>query len=270
MNTAPVNLFLTRMFYKTTFKAWHKRVKVYLDRKAHEKNQLKLKERAELKGEKYTLVEYVEIKPKLIEVECEWEEEQVFILGAEEAQQYRDDDDIKSVKSETMKNWTEKSNNGAYESPELFRKHARNRLLSNSKKYPKFIGDEVESSQNRSFGASSKKKRMLIAHSPEEAAAQADYEYVNPNSLEYQNVVMEFKINKYEKHKSRQANVFRPFKSFAHLDEDEKEKMKYKGKFSIDDKRNSTCNNNNNSPIRVNDPLYESRKFKIKKSSVAD
>jgi len=46
-----------------------------------------------------------------------------------------------------MKNWTQNSQkNGAFESPENFRKNARNRLLSNSKKYPKFMGEEVECS----------------------------------------------------------------------------------------------------------------------------
>jgi len=96
MNTAPVNLFLTRMFYKTTFKAWHKRVGVYLNKKAHEKNQLILKEKAELKGEKYEIEEFLEPKPQLEEIDCEWEEEQVFIISEEAAQLYRDDDDMRS------------------------------------------------------------------------------------------------------------------------------------------------------------------------------
>lgn len=38
---------------------------------------------------------------------------------------------------------------------------------------------------------------MMIAHTPEDALAQANYKYVDPNSSLYQNVVMESKINKH-------------------------------------------------------------------------
>ena len=36
---------------------------------------------------------------------------------------------------------------------------------------------------------------MTIVHTAKEALEQIDYEYVNPNSTEYQNVIMENKIN---------------------------------------------------------------------------
>lgn len=40
---------------------------------------------------------------------------------------------------------------------------------------------------------------MLIAHTPEEEEANADLKFVDPNSLAYQNAVLEDKINKHEK-----------------------------------------------------------------------
>jgi len=42
LDAAPVNLFLTRMFYTTSFKAWHKQVRINIERKKHEKEQKEL------------------------------------------------------------------------------------------------------------------------------------------------------------------------------------------------------------------------------------
>lgn len=104
MNSAPVNLFLTRMFYKTSFKAWHKQVEIYLKRKAHDKKELQLKEKAELTGERYEIKDFVNLEEEHTEVvHCEYELEKVFVISAEEAKMYKDDlfDDLKSQKSET-------------------------------------------------------------------------------------------------------------------------------------------------------------------------
>lgn len=43
----------------------------------------------------------------------------------------------------------------------------------------------------------------MIAHTLEESNSMANHEYVDPNSTMYQHVVMECKINKHEKAKSR-------------------------------------------------------------------
>ena len=51
---------------------------------------------------------------------------------------------------------------------------------------------------------------MLIAHTPEQAARMADYEYVDPNSMQYQNAVMEDKINRHEKKKIREQEKLGP------------------------------------------------------------
>lgn len=33
IKSAPVNLFLTRMFYKASFKAWHKLVNIHIEKR---------------------------------------------------------------------------------------------------------------------------------------------------------------------------------------------------------------------------------------------
>ena len=62
-----------------------------------------LKEKAELTGERYEIKEFVNLEEEHTEVvECEYEQEKVFVLSAEEARLYKDDpDDLKSQKSET-------------------------------------------------------------------------------------------------------------------------------------------------------------------------
>ena len=46
---------------------------------------------------------------------------------------------------------------------------------------------------------------MLIVHNDEDAAKTQHHEYVNPNSVAYQNAVLEHKINKARK--SAQKNL---------------------------------------------------------------
>ena len=94
---------------------------------------------------------------------------------------------------------TQNSQHGVFESPENFRKLARHRLSSNTKRYPKpkFKGEEIEQPEEQERSTEKKKHRMMIVHTAKEALAQSDYQYVDPNSTEYQNVVMENKINKH-------------------------------------------------------------------------
>lgn len=82
---------------------------------------------------------------------------------------------------------------------------ARGRMQSNDKKYPKFMGEECVHSEHGNSGnqSSIKPKKMMIAHTLEESNRMAHHEFVDPNSTMYQNVVMECKINKHEKAKSR-------------------------------------------------------------------
>ena len=44
-----------------------------------------------------------------------------------------------------------------------------------------------------------RKKSMLIVHNDADAAATAHHEFIPPNSLEYQNAVLEDKLNKARK-----------------------------------------------------------------------
>ena len=274
MSSAPVNLFLTRMFYKTSFKAWHKEVEIYLKKKAHDKQQQALKEKADLTGDRYEIKEFVNLEEEQTEIiECEYETEKVFVISPEEAKLYKDDyDDIKSVKSETQKNLTQNSQHGVFESPENFRKLARHRLSSNTKRYPKpkFKGEEIEQPEEQERSTEKKKHRMMIVHTAQEALAQSDYQYVDPNSTEYQNVVMENKINKHQKSKTRSPNVFRlGYQSGVQLTEDERLKSKYQGGFRVSAAAaaNGSSKSQSRSPPRVNDPLWESRKTPTKKRS---
>ena len=41
--------------------------------------------------------------------------------------------------------------------------------------------------------------KMLIVHTPEEAEAQADFAYVDPNSMAYHNAVLEKKFENHSK-----------------------------------------------------------------------
>ena len=98
MNSAPVNLFLTRMFYVTSFKAWHKLVEIYLKKKAHDKKELLLNDKAELTGETYEPKEFVnpDVEP-MTKVVCEYEQEKVFVISPEQAKLYKDElDDLTS------------------------------------------------------------------------------------------------------------------------------------------------------------------------------
>lgn len=139
-----------------------------------------------LRGEDYKVKEFKRVKEKPEKIICEYETEKVYMISAEEAKLYLEAEENHTVKSETYKNLTQGSQYGVYESPDSFRKIARLRLLSNSKKYPKFMGEEVENSQERSLTESkTKKKKMMIAHTVSEALAQKDHDYVCPNSMEY-------------------------------------------------------------------------------------
>ena len=71
---------------------------------------------------------------------------------------------------------------------------------------------------------------MLIAHTPQQEPIIGDQEYVDPNSMQYHNAVMEDKINKHEKKKTKdikrsglKANLFGS--SFEGVEE-------YSGKYS--------------------------------------
>ena len=59
---------------------------------------------------------------------------------------------------------------------------------------PRKVGEMMKSSKK-----SPRKKSMLIVHNDEDAKATEDHEYINPNSIAYQNAVLEHKINKARK-----------------------------------------------------------------------
>ena len=56
---------------------------------------------------------------------------------------------------------------------------------------------------------------MLIVHNDEDAAKTQHHEYVNPNSVAYQNAVLEHKINKARK--SAQKNLDAQMDNFGNI-----------------------------------------------------
>ena len=59
---------------------------------------------------------------------------------------------------------------------------------------PRKVGEMMKSTKK-----SPRKKSMLIVHNDEDAKATENHEYINPNSIAYQNAVLEHKINKARK-----------------------------------------------------------------------
>ena len=53
-----------------------------------------------------------------------------------------------------------------------------------------------------------RKKSMLIVHNDEDAERTQHHEYVNPNSIAYQNAVLEHKINKATKSVKQTLDVY--------------------------------------------------------------
>ena len=220
-----------------------------------------MKDKAQLRGETYVIKEFVNPdKEEFTPFECTYETEKVYIISAEDAKRYMEADEIHTVKSETYKNLTQGSQFGVNDSPEIYRRKARLRILSNSKKYPKFMGEEVEISQERSLTESqTKKKKMMIAHTDSEAYAQNDQQYVDPNSMEYQTLVMENMINRHQREKTRvKGNLFSIEEHKSSIIRVDK---KYEGEFSVKKiEADVGSRKSSQSPTRVNDPLWESRK----------
>ena len=66
------------------------------------------------------------------------------------------------------------------------------RMSSNQKKFS-IVLDEIQPSNtnSRQNSPDKREKSMLIVHSEKEAKATAHHKYVDPNSLAYQNAVLE-------------------------------------------------------------------------------
>ena len=90
---------------------------------------------------------------------------------------------------------------------------------------------------------------------------QKDHDYVCPNSMEYQNVVMENKINRHQKRKSqnKKDTIFKIDELRSTILEE-----RYKGQFS-NEKLEEKGIINSQSPSRVNDTLGHIRKYEKKK-----
>lgn len=81
-------------------------------------------------------------------------------------------------------------------SPEIIRKKAKERRQTVFHKLPLTLAN-LQIPTSKSEGRSDKKRKsMLIVHSTEDAIATQHLEFINPNSIEYQNAVLEDKINK--------------------------------------------------------------------------
>ena len=63
------------------------------------------------------------------------------------------------------------------------------------------VGDMKEMSKDK------RKKSMLIVHNDADAAATAHLEFINPNSMAYQNAVLEDKLNKARKAVKKAVDV---------------------------------------------------------------
>lgn len=140
LETAPVNLFLTKMFFRSSFKAWRKYMQEQLVRQKWEKEVAKERKVAESLGKEYVEPEPFENKQILEEVEIE-REELVELSGS--SGEDMDDIDTKSRKSgNTYKMLSEfTKSNKLVESPEVFRMKARMRMTSNSKKFSMAVNE---------------------------------------------------------------------------------------------------------------------------------
>ena len=92
----PVNLFLTKMFYKTSFKTWRNMTKKHALYDKWKREQEQEKERCEIMGKPFIETTYVEEPIKMEEIEIEREEFSEWTCDTDED---LDDNDTKSKKS---------------------------------------------------------------------------------------------------------------------------------------------------------------------------
>ena len=128
------------MFYKASFKAWHKQVKLYIERRQWEQDQAALKEKSEQIGKKYVEVPF-EVAPVITkDIVCEWDQESIYTLSDDEAtpyhQQDHEDEFNKSHRSGGKLMKLSMFSSFRSQSPNVFRKNASQRMSQNKLKYP--------------------------------------------------------------------------------------------------------------------------------------
>lgn len=207
INAQPMNIFLTKMFFKASFRAWHSYMTHECQREEFEEYVKQEKNKAELLNKEFVPPKFEQDTIPLQEVEILKEiEEDLSCNTDEEFSDY----DTKSKKSyNTLRYQSEfDRRTSTFLSPEVFRMKARSRMQSSYRK----IGDMMDSveyeDRSKQVNTDAKigiarKKSMMIVHSPEEAAAQQNYQYVDPNSQAYTNVILENKFAKAERNIKR-------------------------------------------------------------------
>lgn len=127
-----MNLFLTKMFYKTSFKAWLHSLKNHLNKQMFQRAEAAKKDFCERNAMDYVAEEYSEPIVQTEEVHIEYETMLELSCSDEEF----DDNETKSMRSRTThKLLSQKSRSKSVKSPEIFRLQAKLRMTSSSKKF---------------------------------------------------------------------------------------------------------------------------------------
>ena len=186
------------MFFKTSFVTWRNYMRKFLTRQRWQREVDQERVFCERIGKPFVEPKYQEANERTIGVEIEYEE-QIHLSASED--EHDDVGAISSKRPHTSQRFSECFTGKKSESPEVFRMKAKLRMMSSSRKFAigiQNLNSEPVSNQHSSPDLSSRRQRSaMIVHNSQDAEKQANLKWVDPNSLEYQNVVLEHKINKH-------------------------------------------------------------------------
>ena len=202
----PVNLFLTKMFFKSSFTTWRHYMQKLLRLQRWERQVEEEKYQCMLLGKPFVKPEFKEVEVLTIPIEIEYEME-LHISGSEDEHDENDTKSRKSQITQLQRLMSEFHTSKKTESPQWFRRKARLRMESSSKKFTLGVQELTDPRITETLLASErsptkKEKSAMIVHTSEEAKKTRHMKFVNPNSMEYQNVMLEHKINTHEKKKT--------------------------------------------------------------------
>ena len=166
----PVNLFLTRMFYKTSFTTWYNYMIKDSRKKLWNFDVAEKRTKAEMIGKTFIEPKYVEKEMPKVPIEIEFEEYQNITASEDENDETNAGQNM-LLSQKMLSDWR-KSNTA--DTPERFRLKARLRMMTQTIKFNKANVDDLAIDETdddikvSDVNSSKRKKRAMIAHSVSE------------------------------------------------------------------------------------------------------
>lgn len=209
IQSMPVNLFLTQMFFKTSFMSWRNFMRKQVKKQKWEREVAENRAFCARFGKPWTEPVFIEPKQDIIKIRIEKEINlEIDISDGEDNESNLNDN--KSRKSGNTNKFFSNHSKLAIDSPENFRFKARRRMANSSQKFSaspspdqKFGMHNQTSSPNKSSSRIIDRKLLLVNSIDDEEDQEGidEIDFVDPNSDAYQNIVLEDKINRHERQK---------------------------------------------------------------------